>query len=172
MNTLCCCGDNLKILREMRFIADSRFRSIFFLCLLLLSNGACTSRQAVEPNKGSLIDKSDPVLVVRANVDALQRKDLAAVVATLDPEDPLFEQTKKITASGFKNYEFRYALEDVALESMSDDEARVRFVQVTKKVSGPAFRDNRVEGVHTLRKRNGEWKMFHTETTKIEYLDK
>lgn len=115
---------------------------------------------------------SDPLAVVRAQADALNRKDLAAAIAPIDPESPIFEPTKEMASKGFQTYDLRYTLKDLTLESMNGDEARVRFVQVTEKVSGPAFRDNRVAGVHALRKRNGEWKIFNTQITKVEYLDK
>jgi hypothetical protein len=54
---------------------------------------------------------------------------------------------------------------------MDDREAKVRFSQVTRKISGPEFRDNRVSGVHVLRKLNGEWKLFDTERIKVDYLE-
>jgi hypothetical protein len=118
-------------------------------------------------------NKSDPVLaVVRAQIDAGQREDFAAFIATFDPEGPAFEQTKEMFPKLFQTYDLRYTLKDLALESMSGGEARVRFDLVTEKVSGPAFRDNRVAGVLTLRKRIGEWKIFNTQITTLEYLDK
>lgn len=114
---------------------------------------------------------SDPLAVVRAQADALNRKDLAAAIAPIDPESPIFEPSKKMASKQFQTYDLRYTLKDLTLESMNGDEARVRFIQVTEKIAGPAFRDNRVAGVHTLRKRNGEWRIFNTQITKVEYLD-
>jgi hypothetical protein len=50
-------------------------------------------------------------------------------------------------------------------------EAAVHFVQITRKVSGPAFRDNRVEGEHLLHKKDGKWLVYDTRADKIDYLD-
>jgi hypothetical protein len=63
----------------------------------------------------------------------------------------------------------RQALQ-IRQESDCAEEARVRFVQVTRKESGPEFRDNRIEGTHTLRPSNDDWKIWTTETKDVEYL--
>jgi hypothetical protein len=55
-------------------------------------------------------------------------------------------------------------------ESDCAKEARVRFVQVTRKESGPEFRDNRIEGTHVLRRSEDDWKIWNTETENVEYL--
>ncbi len=116
---------------------------------------------------------SDQVLaVVRSQLDALNRKDLPAVMAVLDPESPGFEQTKAMTAKVFRDYDLHYTFKDLAVESVTNDEAHVRFSQVTEKVSGPAFRNNRVDGEHILKKRNGAWKISSTQASNVTYLDK
>ena len=116
---------------------------------------------------------SDQVLaVVRGQIDALNRKDLPAVMAALDPESPGFEQTKSMTAKVLAAYDLRYSFKDLAVESITADEAHVRFSQVTEKISGPAFRNNRVEGEHILKKRNGAWKISSTQASNVTYLDK
>ena len=45
------------------------------------------------------------------------------------------------------------------------------YVQVIKKIKGPSFRDKRVEGVYTLHKTDGQWKIYDTEITKMNYLN-
>jgi hypothetical protein len=118
-------------------------------------------------------EPAEPVIaVVRSQVDALNREDLAGALAVVDPESPGFAQTKDMCAKLFQAYDLRYKLSDVAVISATDTEARVRFTQVTEKIAGPAFRNNRLEGIHTLKKRAGQWKLFGTETSKIEFLDK
>jgi uncharacterized membrane protein len=47
----------------------------------------------------------------------------------------------------------------------------VKYVQITKKVSGPAFRDNKVTGIHILKKSDGKWKIYNTEIKDVKYLD-
>lgn len=143
-------------------IRMSKFAIVLFTALALSSCNQSPATTQVA---------SDPLAVVRAQADALNRRDWASAIVAVDPESPTFEHTKEHGLKLFQTYDLRYTLKDLTLESMSGDEARVRFVQVTEKVSGPAFRDNRVAGVHTLRKRNGEWRIFNTQITKVEYLD-
>ena len=115
----------------------------------------------------------DPLLaVVRAQADALNRKDLDATMNALDPASPGYAQVKDMTAKIFQTYDLRYTLSDLRVESVNNDEAHVHFVQLTEKVSGPAFRNNRVEGTHTLLKRNGVWRIANTQAAKVDYLDK
>ena len=142
------------------------FLTRYSLILALVALAGCSKKPAPP-------SPSEQVLaVVRAQVDALNRKDLPAVMAALDPQSAGFEQTRQMSAKIFQAYDLRYTLKEAAVESINGDEAKVRFVQTTEKISGPAFRNNRIEGVHTLKKRNGQWKIAGTEATKIEYLDK
>lgn len=66
--------------------------------------------------------------------------------------------------------------EEMAAQSMQVQqeecarEAHVRFVQVTRKESGPEFRDNRIDGTHILRPSDGDWKIWTTETESVEPL--
>ena len=126
-------------------------------------------------NKNSVETQAsfDPILaVVRANADALNREDLSAAIALMHPDSPGLQQTKEMSEKLFQAYDLRYTVKDLAVESVTGDEAKVRFSQVTEKLSGPAFRNNRVDGIHILKKQNGEWKLYNTQVTKIEYLDK
>ncbi len=139
----------------------------YSLLLTLVVLAGCSKAPAPAPSP------SDQVLaVVRGQIDALNRKDLPAVMSALDPESPGFEQTKTMTAKVFQAYDLHYSFKDLAVESITGDEAHVRFSQVTEKVSGPAFRNNRVEGEHILKKRNGAWKISSTQASNVTYLDK
>ena len=113
-----------------------------------------------------------PVAVVRAQLDALNRQNLNASMDGIHPSSPMFQSTKEFGEVIFKNYKLRFMLQNVALESITADTAKVRFTQITKKISGPEFRNNRLVGVHTLKKHQGKWKIYDSKTIKIEYLDK
>lgn len=108
---------------------------------------------------------------VYENVRALQREDLEAYLATIDPGSPVFETTKALTQALFNNYDLKYELNSIEVISTAGNEAKVRVTQTTRKIAGPDFRDNRVVAIHTLRKSNGRWKLFRTDVEKIEYLN-
>jgi hypothetical protein len=71
----------------------------------------------------------------------------------------------------YRTFDLDTRLRNVQLVQATDREARVSFVLVTRKVRGPAFRDNQIEGVMTLRKDDGEWKLFGQEVDDIKYLN-
>lgn len=60
---------------------------------------------------------------------------------------------------------------NVKILTLSDKEARVSFTLITKKIRGPAFRDNRVDGVMVLRPDKGQWKLYSQENDNVTYLD-
>jgi hypothetical protein len=92
-------------------------------------------------------------------------------MATIDPEVPSFAATKAMIEDLFIKFKLHYTLEKLEVQSITEDEAKVHFIQRTEKVSGPAFRNNRIDGIHTLKKTNGAWKIFSTQLNKLDYLD-
>jgi hypothetical protein len=112
-----------------------------------------------------------PVEVVSAQLEALNFEDLNAATDAIHPSSPDFSQTKDWTEKLFKIYDIRYTLEKNTLESETENTAKVGFSQLTEKISGPAFRNNRIDGVHILKKYDGNWKIYETQIVKIEFLD-
>ena len=120
--------------------------------------------------------KEDPATTrifapIRAQVKALNKRDAAGALAEMHPEAPGLDRTRQTTEGVTATYDLLYMIQSLSLEAVNEDEARVRFQQLTEKVSGPEFRSNRVAGIHTLRKYQGAWKIYYTQVLKIEYLD-
>jgi hypothetical protein len=113
-----------------------------------------------------------PVQVVRDQLEAMNHEDFNAAINAIHPSSPGFEKTKDLTEELFKVYDLRYSLKEITLESENTDTAKVKFSQLTEKVSGQEFRNNLLTGVHILKKYNGEWKIYDTQIIKIEFLDK
>jgi hypothetical protein len=109
--------------------------------------------------------------IVLANVEALESEDIDGAMSTVDPESAAYASTRDFTASIFELYDLSYEMSELNVTSRSDTEASVHFVQVTRKLSGPDFRDNRVEGEHTLRKVGGVWLISDSRIDSIDYLD-
>jgi hypothetical protein len=115
---------------------------------------------------------SGPVFAtVQAQIKALNQRNAAAALALMHPEAPGLDQTRKTTEQVTATYDLIFMLQNMSLESVSENEATVRFTQITQKVSGPAFRNNRVAGLHTLRKHRGAWRLYYTQVLQIDYLD-
>ena len=135
----------------------------FFAAILLSSGVSGCAHETAIPN--------DPVSVVQENIKAMNDRDLDRTMATIDEQSPSYDQTKQVAKKLFEMYELKYELENVRVITQTDDEARVACVQTTKKVSGPGFRDNRIDFVHTLRKVDGNWKIYYSNVNKIDYLN-
>ena len=117
-------------------------------------------------------DKEAVKDVLRANLQALQAEDLDGYLATLDPDSPGYEKMKLICPKIFEIYDLEHEVEKIEVLDISDQEARVRTVQVARRISGPdSYRHNRSTTVHTLKKKDGAWKLTQTEQESMEYLE-
>ena len=75
--------------------------------------------------------------------------------------------------TAYSEYDLDTRIYNVKILELSEKEARVSFTLITKKISGPAFRDNQVDGVMILRKEGQEWKLYSQdpEGNNVTYLD-
>jgi hypothetical protein len=64
-----------------------------------------------------------------------------------------------------------YRLDSYDVLSLDDTHARVRVTQTTTKVSGPAFKNNRVTMTDDLVKQDGKWLISTSTPEKVDYLD-
>ncbi|MCJ7552419.1 MAG: hypothetical protein MUO34_00925 [Ignavibacteriaceae bacterium] len=113
---------------------------------------------------------STPESVIYANAKYMTEKNLEAVMETIHPESPVFESTKKIVTQIFQQFDLSYKIEKIEIIEENADEAIVKFVQLTTKLTNFQFNNNRLTGVHTLRKDGNSWKIFSTRTENLEYL--
>jgi len=113
---------------------------------------------------------SDITDVLQRNVQASNDEDISAYMVTLHPDSPSYTTTETFMRQLNNYYDLNYQLESASVIESSEDEASVSFVLVTRLVSGPAFRDNRVTATMTLRKYNGEWRIYNQVVSNIEYL--
>jgi hypothetical protein len=117
-------------------------------------------------------DKVAAVETVKANVVAMQAKNMDAIMATIHSQSPHFEQTKMITQRMFELYDIDYKLETVEVETATPDTIRVRFAQKMSKTRGPEeFVSGTMTGVHVLRRDGGSWKLWATEPGKLAPSD-
>lgn len=146
--------------------------SLAALPLLPFLTTSCEKKTTVVAVEGSA-----PVLLtaveqsIQSQVEALNREDLPAYMSYLHPDNVGFAEAEVATRKLFADYELKTTLEKLEPVTVTDGEAKIKFTQLTQKVTGPAFRDNRVTGVHTLRKDAGLWKIYATAADGIVYLD-
>lgn len=114
----------------------------------------------------------EAVEVVKENLRALNEGDTEALLATIHPESPVYENTVKIASQlSFKSLNFHLDKCDVV--SATPNEVRVAFQQTTTHETDeiPDFRGNRVTGSHVLRHDGDQWKIWATTITRVDYLD-
>jgi len=132
-----------------------------FLFAALLFAGCGTERSKEEQAIKDVINK---------NIAAGNDEDVNAYMETIDKENRNYDRMQDMMNTIYSTYDLNYQVRDVKILELKDNEAKVQFVQITKKIKGPTFRNNRIIGIHTMHKTNGEWKIYDTQITKMEYL--
>ncbi len=135
---------------------------VFLLLISLLVINGCSTDNSEEQAVKNVIMK---------NTEAGNDEDVTAYINTMDKENKNFGHLNDMMNTIFSTYDLNYQVKDLKIIELKDDEAKVQFVQITKKIKGPTFRDNRIEGVHILHKTDGEWKIYDTQIKKIDYLN-
>lgn len=109
--------------------------------------------------------------VINRNIEMLQKEDVEGYMKTIDPKSSVYEGTKEILPRLFADFDISYEIKEIAVLEKTDSSASVQVSQVTKKIKGGDFRDNEGVMIHTLVKRNGEWKISDSQIKDIKYLD-
>jgi len=109
--------------------------------------------------------------VVTANLEATEKEDIHAALATVDSESPGYAQTRDTLGRLFLAYDIDYELELANVIEVSDTEAYVYTVYTAKKIDGPEYNDSRNKQVHRLTKQaDGSWKIYISYTIAYELL--
>ncbi len=133
------------------------------LLLSVLITAGCSNKKADEEALRTVIQK---------NLKALQDENLEDYLSTLHPESPGYAKMELLCPRIFEIYELKHDLVNTEVLNISDNEARVRTTQEARRISGPEnYKDSRSITVHTLKKYEGEWKLFKTEDESMELLE-
>lgn len=125
----------------------------------------------------SAFAQDDPVemqvrQIIEQNFATLNSEDLAAHELTIHPDSPFIEQTLTQMSQIFASYDLEYGFADEVLYLTTDgDYAYARVAQVTRKLAGPDFRDNRIDQIWVFKPYNGEWRVWTSQVLEITYLE-
>jgi hypothetical protein len=136
--------------------------SLFSIVLLILLSFACSSKK----------EYPTPESVIKANAEFMNEENLEGAMSTVHPKSPSYSMTESMMKQIFERYDLNYKIESIKVLEQTDKEAKVEFVQVTTKIKGPNFKNNKTTGIHTLRKDGNSWKVYSTEMTNVDFLDK
>jgi hypothetical protein len=164
-----------------------RLALVFLLPGSLLAQTAATEDAPAEsapekPPAAPAVSENDAKelkAVYDMHLVALQKEDVAGVMATIHPQSPLRAPTLALLKRVKGKYDFHFTVTDQTVVSVTKEEARVAFTLVTEKVSGPQFRPNRVRGFLVFRKwKNSQsaksedaWRLYDTEVAEADYLE-
>lgn len=137
-------------------------KNIILVLIVILTVFACSSKKEYET----------PELLINANAEYMNEEDLEGVMTTVHPKSPNYAATEAMAKQIFDRYDLNYKIENIKVLEENDKEAKVEFTQVTTKIKGKDFKNNKATGIHTLRKDGDSWKVYSTEMVNVEFLDK
>jgi hypothetical protein len=108
--------------------------------------------------------------VIYANAKYMAEENFSATMETIHPESPEYSNTERLVQEIFDRFDLSYNIEQLEVLESNNDKARVKFIQLTTKVAGAEFANNRMTGVHTIIKDGDSWKIYSTQSENIEYL--
>lgn len=111
-----------------------------------------------------------PEYAIEANAKFMNEENFDGVMSTIHPESQSYKMTENLVKKIFENYDLSYKIEKIKVTEQNDKEAKVEFIQVTTKIKGPEFKNNRTYGIHTLKLDGDSWKIFSTEVTDLKFL--
>jgi ketosteroid isomerase-like protein len=110
------------------------------------------------------------IAVITATVAASNTEQIDAYMACIDPSSPLYSSTRTQMMTTFEQYDFHVEVTDIEVLDVSAAVAHVQAVLTTTKISGPAYKDNRLTVVFELHEVSGGWKIYGENVTNTEYL--
>lgn len=116
-------------------------------------------------------DDEEKILeAIKINCDAFNNEDIDAYMSVITGTEEFLEMVRNSTLETFKTYEAKLELPELKVTKKDGLEAEVSFTQITKWISGPEFKDYKSTGIHYLKKVDGKWKIYKSETLTTEGL--
>jgi hypothetical protein len=119
---------------------------------------------------GDDIQKAINSMVI-SNVQATQEENLDAVLQTIHTQSPGYLATKQQLVPLFDNYDLKYEILSFKYIGRDNEYAVARVKQSTKKLSGPAFRNNVVDMIEVFRQEKGQWKFWNQVILEVTYTN-
>jgi hypothetical protein len=113
----------------------------------------------------------DFTAVIYENIRASNAEDKQAYMATIHPDSPAYKTTEETLDSIFDNYDLSYRVSNLSVIEENNWEVKITFTLVTRKLRGPDFRHNQVDGIIIQRKDGDVWKIYNQTVENVKYLD-
>jgi hypothetical protein len=112
-----------------------------------------------------------PEFVIEANAKYMNEENFDKVMNTIYKDGPSYQTSEMLIKKLFEVYDLNYKIVNMKVIEENNSEAKVEFAQITTKISGPEFKDNRSTGIHLLKKEGDSWKIYSTQITDIQYIN-
>ena len=112
----------------------------------------------VAPDPGGKV-AAEVKKVLHQNLVACRDENLQAMMGTLHPDSPAYQQTGQSMRNLFARYDLQYELLSCHYVGRDRDYVVVRATQKCTKKAGPAFRDNVLDVLHVFRSHRKSWKL-------------
>lgn len=116
-------------------------------------------------------DYYTPESVIEANAKYMNEEKFDEAMNTIHKDSPAYPATESMLKQLFERYDLNYKVVSMKVTEETDLEAKIEFVQITSKLKGPEFKNNKGTGVHTLKKDGDSWKIYSTEMTDVQFLN-
>lgn len=143
----------------MKIINVVKILAVIFFGIVIIS---CSSKE----------EYPTPESVIKANAAYLNDENIEAAMNTVHPKSPSYPATESMMKQIFERYDLSYKIESIKVLEQNDKEVKVEFTQITKKLKGPEFKNNKATGIHILKKDGDSWKVYSTQMVNVEFLDK
>lgn len=140
------------------------------LCLVVFILKSSDLLSGETADKASATEEN-PVAVIFDNIRASNAESLPHYMATIHSKSPAYESTKEMSREAFSLFDLSYKISGVRIIKQTKNEVVVAFTLTTRKIRGPSFRDNRINGEMILRKDAGSWKIYDQVVHNVNYLN-
>jgi hypothetical protein len=138
-----------------------KFARILRIIFLIAIINACSSKE----------EYSTPEAVIEANAKYMNEEKFDKVMNTIYKDSPSYSASEIMIKQIFERYDLNYKIVSMKVLEEKDSDAKIEFTQITKKIKGPDFKNNRSTGIHTLKKDGDSWKIYSTEMTNVQFLN-
>jgi hypothetical protein len=116
-------------------------------------------------------DYYTPESVIEANAKYMNEEKYDEAMNTIHKDSPSYAASEIMVKQLFDRYDLEYKIVSMKVLEDNDSEAKIEFVQITTKLNGPEFKDNKATGIHTLKKNGDSWKIYSTKITDVQQLN-
>lgn len=137
------------------------------LAVAILSSAAAGAlSQEEQPSVADTVRR-----LMEANLAAATAEDVDAYMATLHPDSPGAAATRQQMFQLLSTYDLSFRLLDFEFLGADAEYAVARTHHETRRLRGPVFRDNVVDGIQVFRLDGDEWRLWSTVVLEIKFAN-